>query len=181
MWTLSQFITWLLKLFKGVQMPVPVDPPVEKPPIMPPPPDSPYPYEQHSPKIRIKPEQVTYSNRPDGTTTIVITGYPAETHVIGVAPTNSLDPFVDEGMLVILSWLAPEDHTDLQVGDIIDYVAKDDDAWNNWAGAIHRIIEIGTDAEGWYARTKGDNPICAPDPVKVRPRNLRRLFRGVLT
>ena len=94
-------------------------------------------YERPSPKIRIKPEQVT--KLPDGT--IQIKGFDPDSIIVHIAPSNSMEPVIDDEMLVIEEPV--RDVTDLIVGDIIYYdVGK--------TRAIHRIIKIGQDGQGWY-------------------------------
>jgi signal peptidase I len=56
--------------------------------------------------------------------------------------------------------IKPNSISDLYIGDIISYSLNDEII-------IHRIVNIGYDASGFYAVTKGDNNILA-DPNKVR-------------
>lgn len=84
--------------------------------------------------------------------------------------TNSMDPLLDEtahGLEYI-----PEQPGALQIGDVISYRYKDDII-------IHRIIEIGSDENGWYAVTKGDNN-AAEDPVRVRFSDITGVLVGIL-
>lgn len=75
-----------------------------------------------------------------------------------IAASNSMDPVLEENN--ILLEVTPQSSAELHIGDIIIYQSGD-------SRVIHRIVDIGYDAEGWYAITKGDNnPL--PDPAKVR-------------
>ncbi|HIH23643.1 TPA: signal peptidase I [Candidatus Woesearchaeota archaeon] len=75
-----------------------------------------------------------------------------------VAASNSMDPVLEENNIVLE--VTPQSPAELYIGDIIIYQSGD-------SRVIHRIVDIGYDAEGWYAITKGDNnPL--PDPAKVR-------------
>ena len=65
------------------------------------------------------------------------------------------------------------DAKDLVVGDVISY--KNSDGRN----IIHRIVEIGSDREGWFAITKGDNNGVA-DSEKVRADSLIGVLVGIL-
>jgi len=51
---------------------------------------------------------------------------------------------------------------DIGQGDIIAFSIE-----NNAYPIIHRIVATGTDTDGWYAITKGDN-VPHDDPYKVR-------------
>ncbi|MBN2567532.1 hypothetical protein JXB02_05620 [Candidatus Woesearchaeota archaeon] len=72
--------------------------------------------------------------------------------------TNSMDPTIDAGANSIE--IVPAGPEDVGVGDIISYT-------DGGSVIIHRVIGIGIDSEGWYARCKGDNN-QDPDPDKVR-------------
>lgn len=86
--------------------------------------------------------------------------------------TNSMDPVFDKGNNALQ--IVPSSAEQLAVGDIITYKSK----YLNDA-IIHRIIAIGTDSEGWYAITKGDNN-DVPDPEKVRFNQVKKVLVGIL-
>lgn len=76
-----------------------------------------------------------------------------------LADTNSMDPVFDAGSHLIQAF--PTGPEQIHVGDIVSY-----DSPVGFT-IVHRVIEIGTDEEGWYAIIKGDNN-PTPDPWKVR-------------
>ncbi len=119
--------------------------------------------EKPSPKIRITPEQADAIIRFVKT----IPGL-QDCFVVGVAPSNSMDPILDDGMYLVLQ---PREYTDLIVGDIIWFKHPNYEA-------IHRIIEIGTDPT-WYALTKGDNNSMA-DSMMVRSEHIQAVWRMTL-
>jgi len=87
------------------------------------------------------------------------------------ADSNSMDPVFDAGSHAIQ--IIPTDKSQVQVGDILSYQSP--------LGfvMIHRVIEIGEDAEGWYAIVKGDNN-PTPDPWKIRWDMVRRITVAVI-
>jgi len=87
--------------------------------------------------------------------------------------TNSMDPVFDSGHYALQ--VVPETDNDIHVGDIISYTHPSISQGN----LIHRVIQVGTDAEGWYAITKGDNnPL--PDPGKVRFSQVKRVVAAII-
>lgn len=128
--------------------------------------------EMASSKIRIKPEQVTIQNG-----ILYLVGLAEGSYITTVAPTNSMEPNIDDGMIVILEPL--QDTEDLIVGDIINYKLPFNYA--GFGGAFHRITKIWHDDQGWACNTKGDNPICKTDPVVVRKEYITGVYRGVIT
>jgi len=86
--------------------------------------------------------------------------------------TNSMDPVLDQGSNAIE--IIPQSPEDISVGDIVSYE-------NTISGGtiIHRVTDIGTDTQGWYAITKGDNN-PSPDPVKIRFNEIRRLVVAII-
>ena len=76
------------------------------------------------------------------------------------ANTKSMDPTMDFTANGIE--IEPESPEQIQVGDII--VFKPDLSKEEYI--VHRVIEIGTDSEGWYCITKGDNAF--QDDGKIR-------------
>lgn len=84
--------------------------------------------------------------------------------------TNSMDPLLDTGANGIQ--IVPQKPEDIEVGDVISYDSGD-------GIIIHRVIEIGNDEQGWYARTKGDN-LKYPDFDKVRFSQVKRVLVAVI-
>ena len=88
------------------------------------------------------------------------------------ADTNSMDPFLDKGANGIE--IKPASPKDINAGDIIAFKTE------LASGIIiHRVIAIGQDERGWYARTKGDNN-PAPDPGKVRFEDVTGILVGII-
>jgi len=84
--------------------------------------------------------------------------------------TNSMDPLLDEysnGLERV-----PASPDELDVGDVVSYSYGD-------SIIIHRIVEIGEDDDGWYARTKGDNNPSL-DPHIVRFDQIEGVLVGIL-
>ena len=94
----------------------------------------------------------SYSELSTGETGVCI-GFPDrhtwDIRVNTIAGTGSMKPTYSKGMFVIS--LVPINESDIHVGDIVTFnkTTKPD--------VIHRVTEIGSDFEGWYAMTKGDN------------------------
>ncbi len=72
--------------------------------------------------------------------------------------TNSMDPILDKDSHGIE--ILPASPDEIEIGDIISY-SKDGIV------IIHRVMQKGTDTEGLYFITKGDNNSIS-DPEKVR-------------
>jgi hypothetical protein len=86
--------------------------------------------------------------------------------------TNSMDPVLDTGSYALeYVPLSPEE---LCVGDIASYRTRLADGT-----IIHRIVEIGYDQEGWYAKFKGDN-LPYIDPERVRFEQIQRVVIGII-
>lgn len=86
--------------------------------------------------------------------------------------TNSMDPVIDSDSNTIQ--LIPSSEKNIHVGDIVAYESK------YKPGIItHRVVEIGSDALGWYAKLKGDNN-DSPDPGKIRFEQIRRVVVAVI-
>ena len=84
--------------------------------------------------------------------------------------TNSMDPILDAGTNAIE--VVPKSAADVHVGDIASYETE-------YGTIIHRVIDTGFDAEGWYAVFKGDNN-AMPDPGKVRFDQIRRVVVAII-
>ncbi len=119
--------------------------------------------ERPSPKIRITPEQADQIIR-------AIQKIPGmeDCYIAAIAPSNSMEPAIDDGMYVIQQ---PRPYTDVIVGDIIWFEHPE-------FRAIHRIIEIGQDPE-WFCKTKGDNNGVA-DNIKIRAEHIKGVWRMTL-
>uniref|UniRef100_A0A6M3LKR8 Putative peptidase n=1 Tax=viral metagenome TaxID=1070528 RepID=A0A6M3LKR8_9ZZZZ len=94
-----------------------------------------------------------------------------------IPDTNSMDGVFDYGNNNILIAGANEaDHAiivaNIIEGDIVVYRTKS-------IYAIHRVVEIGYDAQGKYFRFKGDNNFSA-DPGKVRESEIEWVSIGVI-
>ena len=89
-----------------------------------------------------------------------------------IADTKSMDPVFDSTAHVLQ--LIPTSPNDIHVGDIVSYEYLSDQP-----NIIHRVVEIGNDAQGWYAVIKGDNN-SSPDPGKVRFDQIRKVMIGVI-
>lgn len=119
--------------------------------------------ERPSPKIRITPEQADELIQ----ALRIIGGY-EKCFIAALAPTNSMEPTLDDGMYAILD-IRP--HDELIPGDIIWYQTLD-------YQAIHRIVRIGHDGD-WYCECKGDNNQYEDD-IRVRAENVRGVWRATL-
>ncbi len=121
--------------------------------------------EKPSPLERVKEDQIhVYKDR------IIIDLKDAEWATF--TDTNSMDPVIDSGSYAIE--IVPSTPDDITVGDIISY--KSDYA----SGIIiHRVLEIGKDADGWYCKTKGDNNKDV-DPGRIRFSQIKRVVVGII-
>lgn len=84
--------------------------------------------------------------------------------------SNSMDQTLDDGHNGIE--IKPKSSKDIYAGDIIAFRYGKD-------LVVHRVVEIGNDAEGWYAKTKGDNNAYV-DPGKRRFKDIERLTVGII-
>lgn len=87
------------------------------------------------------------------------------------ADTNSMDPVFDSTANGIE--ISPKSPDDITSGDIISYRTFGDGL------VVYRVIETGTDDEGWFAVTRGDNNPSA-DPRKVRFADIHGVLVGIL-
>jgi len=90
--------------------------------------------------------------------------------IVNIADTNSMDPVIDAEATVVET--IPKTSDELHLGDIISYKSGDN-------LIIHRIIEISSDENGWFATVKGDNN-SVPDPDKVRFEQIKGVVVGIL-
>lgn len=86
--------------------------------------------------------------------------------------TNSMDPLIDKEANGIE--VKPKSPRELKEGDVIAFKTP-------YAPGIiiHRIVDIGQDRKGWYAKTKGDNNPSI-DPGKVRFDDITGVLVGVI-
>ncbi|MBS3125024.1 hypothetical protein J4211_02100 [Candidatus Woesearchaeota archaeon] len=117
------------------------------------------PVERDSPRDWIKERQIVM--RPDG---VLIKIDNPQWAIL--TNTNSMDPVFDETSHLIQVF--PKSKDEIHVGDIVSYQSP--------LGfmIVHRVIQIDTDSEGWYAILKGDNN-PSQDPWKVRWDMVRRV------
>lgn len=87
-------------------------------------------------------------------------------------PSGSMKPVFDESANAIE--IVPTDASQIHLGDIISYEAP----WSS-VPIIHRVVEIGTDNQGWYAIVKGDNN-DVNDPGKIRFSQVRRVVVAII-
>jgi len=85
------------------------------------------------------------------------------------APTGSMLPVLDKGSNGIR--IVPKSEHDIHVGDIISF--RQDKML-----IVHRVIEIGSDKQGVYFITKGDNSPISDG--KVRFENIEYITIGVI-
>jgi len=86
--------------------------------------------------------------------------------------TNSMDPVLD---IEANSFeVKPSSESNISVGDIISYKPS------NFPGLIvHRVVEIDSDEDGWYAIMKGDN-LTFQDPERVRFEQIEGVLVGII-
>lgn len=85
------------------------------------------------------------------------------------APTGSMKPLLDEnsnGLRIV-----PESEEDIHIGDIITFRKGS-------YLIVHRVVDIGTDRQGTYFITKGDNNNI--NDGKVRFENIKYITIGVI-
>jgi len=85
------------------------------------------------------------------------------------APTGSMLPVLNQGSNGIK--IVPKSEADIHIGDIITF--EQDNAL-----IVHRVIEIGTDSEGTYFITKGDNNNISDG--KIRFKDIRYITIGII-
>ncbi len=85
--------------------------------------------------------------------------------------TDSMKPVLDQTSLAIQ---VPPSNYEVETGDIIAFKANYTDKL-----VVHRIIATGTDSQGWFAITKGDNN-PTPDQGKVRKEDIVGVTLSIL-
>jgi lipopolysaccharide export LptBFGC system permease protein LptF len=85
------------------------------------------------------------------------------------APTGSMIPLFNEGANGIR--IKPKTAAEINLGDIVSYEKGSE-------LIVHRVVEIGTDEEGVYFITKGDNNSFSDG--KVRFEQIKYLTIGIL-
>ena len=121
--------------------------------------------DKNSPYDWIKPEQIfVYNDK------IIIKIQNPEWSIF--TDTKSMDPVIDSTSNAIE--IIPETENEIHIGDIVAYKSKFKE------GIItHRVVDIGYDSFGWYARLKGDNNNHI-DPGKVRFEQIKRVVIAVI-
>jgi len=110
-----------------------------------------------SPRVKIEPQEIGYDSN---TEILTVSNVKSPLWITTVKSSNSMEPLVDIGHIVVLSQ-DPKYLDDLNVGDIIIWERSDGES------IIHSIIEISQDGDGWYCITKGlNNP--TPDNERIR-------------
>lgn len=90
--------------------------------------------------------------------------------VAKIAHTGSMNPVLTEDAHTIE--ILPKSYGDIKKGDIISYEYEDQII-------IHRVSFTSFDADGWYAKTRGDSN-DVEDPYKVRFSDIAGLVIGIL-
>ncbi|MBD3259789.1 signal peptidase I [Candidatus Woesearchaeota archaeon] len=88
------------------------------------------------------------------------------------ADTNSMDPLIDIGAHGIE--LKPQKPEQINVGDVIAYQTEDFEGV-----VVHRVREIGTDEQGHYFITKGDNN-NVDDGIRIRFEQIKGVLVAVI-
>lgn len=123
------------------------------------------PNEQPSPADRIDPSQIhIYPNK-------VVIDIP-DAYISAFTDTNSMEPVIDIEANALQ--IKPQSKEEIRVGDIISYNTN-----SKSRRTIHRVVEIGTDEQGWYCKTKGDN-LDYVDPYKIRFSDIQRIVFGII-
>ena len=89
------------------------------------------------------------------------------------APTGSMKPLLDENSNGIR--IVPNSENDIHIGDIITF--EQEVSGQDYL-IVHRVIEIGTDSNGTYFITQGDNSNI-PDG-KIRFSEIKYITIGVI-
>ena len=125
-----------------------------------------------SPHVAIKPEDIIWDAARKNLSLANVEG---EIWLTTVGSTNSMEPAIDVGHIVILS-NSPKykSKETIKVGDVIVYKAK-------WYGGsvIHKVIEVGQDADGWFCKAQGWN-VNSQDPQIIRENEITHVALGVI-
>ncbi|MFA5258457.1 MAG: signal peptidase I [Candidatus Pacearchaeota archaeon] len=95
--------------------------------------------------------------------------YVKNASISSYADTGSMKPVLDENSNGIR--IKPQSENEIHVGDIITFQEKD-------YLIVHRVIEKGTDKEGIYFVTKGDNNSVSDG--KIRFKDIRYKTIGII-
>jgi len=79
---------------------------------------------------------------------------------IGDVDGISMWPTMQDKSAVIIEEVQP--HDEIRVGDIVVFDNPEDSPYP----IVHRVIKVGTDDQGWYAITTGDNTEETPEWVR---------------
>jgi len=121
--------------------------------------------ERISPNDWVKQDQIAY----DGEAGLLTIKLRPNVAIYGVADTGSMDGLADYGHNVILT--DEFDRSKLAPGDIIAYQIYT-------KLVLHRIVEVHTDKNGRWYRTRGDN--CIDDDPPVRDIQIKYLCLGII-
>ena len=106
-------------------------------------------------------------------TDIILKGVTAQK--IDVLNTNSMEPALDAGHTIFISNAPKYMSTDvIKPGDVIIYKS-----WTGTGNIIHAVVEVGTDAQGWYCRTQGWH-LNQIDPQIIREYELVAVALGII-
>lgn len=102
---------------------------------------------------------------------ITIDNIEGDVRINTVQNTNSMEPMIDVGHIVIRS--NDKKYLDnLNIGDVI--------VWQKGSvQKIHSIVEIGTDSRGWFCKTRGLN-LNRSDIPKIRKHDIRDIALMVI-
>jgi|SRR3989339_936220 len=118
--------------------------------------------ERISPQDRIVMENLEIT---DNTLALSING----ALIVAVSDTNSMDPVLDEDSLLVVT--PADSESGIAEGDIIIFHREE-------KLIVHRVISVGTDENGWFAITKGDNNLI--DDGKIRGDKVMGVVVGIL-
>jgi len=93
----------------------------------------------------------------------------ANTTLSSYAPSGSMRPVLDRGANGIR--VVPENSDQIKIGDIVSF---------RFGGnlIVHRVVEKGTDSEGIYFITQGDNNVYSDD--KIRFEDIEYVTVGII-
>jgi len=118
--------------------------------------------EKPGPKNRIARDAVSFAGG-----TLSVRDLDSSLQVMDVQDTNSMDPTLDAGNKILVMKARPDD---IQAGDIVVFA-------NPYI--LHRITKVGSDGQGRYFQSKGDNNLFG-DSYRWRDHDLMFVVLGVL-
>lgn len=90
------------------------------------------------------------------------------------ADSHSMEPVLVKGANGLQ--IIPKSEDQIHVGDIVSYEPT---VSERKMLIIHRVIDISTDEQGWYAILKGDN-LLERDPGKIRFSQIKKVLIGII-